>query len=59
MKKTSDKQLVLTSITIGRIDNGDLAAAVGGQMPVTWTKSSRCMTEVCDTDRAANCPRTF
>jgi hypothetical protein len=55
MKKKN--RLALRKITIADLSQNQLAQVAGGMQP--WTKHSVCADLSCETDRTANCPRTF
>ncbi len=56
MKKQTSR-LVLNKITIKDLTHQQLGAVAGGALP--WTKHSVCAEQSCESDRTANCPKTF
>lgn len=58
MKKTQ-KRLALRKITIADVSPNQLGQVGGGMQKTPWTTHSVCAEQSCETDRTANCPRTF
>lgn len=55
--KKQNSRLVLKKLTIKDLSHEQLGAVAGGAQP--WTKHSVCVNQSCESDRTANCPRTF
>jgi len=55
--KKQNPRLALRKIKIADLTQQQLGQVAGGILP--WTKHSVCADQSCETDRTANCPRTF